>query len=943
MNLKQVRIKNFRGYGENQSDSEGFYIFDGLENPFVIFNGFNGFGKTSLFEAIEWCFTDEVQRLTAVESIYDKRDMKTSHYLKFFHPEGKSTKDRQIAVELLFDNGLRITRTSYSASHKVGNGDHYSSELLKWHDDGTTSVISEVEVMAAFQRSEGPLQASQFLKTHMLAQESMNHFIRTETPKDRRNIFMRLLNYQNVFTFNEDVNGLSPHSFTTKKEEISSKNSELQSVIDGINHFLQMKQFNSMDDYLSKFRQANQDLVSFIEANTTMDDVPVSELLKGEEITLNMCVSFQERYQAMYESYNSIKVDVSQKGEKLAAIKEIIGDLDKLGEGIRLIKSLSQAVYVRATDYRALADERTRLGSERETIETQMTVMVNRKAELVSFKTLPVVLSEGLRKEQFLITDQFWADLSSVQTYWSLLLTTFKLEIDQVAMTQYEPEPIFDRMRAFKPIYIELAKQMRQINQQILVIDAQLRTRTMANTALRNVLEQVKTYLISEDSEGIACPVCLNTDFSGSQYDDINEKFTDDTPVKERLLHIMDASISSGDEAVGLLSNDLTRLKVELAEVQRSIGETVIAVLLIDITTLATEYRSQYTRINNALEELEKAAQTVLSRINERIPEIEKQQQNYVSCCIAMFGDDYDITQLQESDISQLILDLENKKSGFIKEITERFHYEYEPNLSRLDETLTELKQRQGVSDYFPSNLINLDRDIEQTAKKLAYVDQLLQHLNTLFTYKVSEEFDKKLHTYVKSQEDIIRNKERIIKLTTYAETVKTLKANTARVQKEILETKLSRHPIISWIYENISPHPFHKKLLITSDAKGANFKNEREELHLDHIFSAAQLNVLALSVFLGLGLSQRYSLLDQVFLDDPIQSMDDVNILALIDVFRAIQDTKNNRKKIIISTHDNNFAKLLAIKMRNRSYTQYNFVGYGAEGPKVERTIHIV
>lgn len=106
----------------------------------------------------------------------------------------------------------------------------------------------------------------------------------------------------------------------------------------------------------------------------------------------------------------------------------------------------------------------------------------------------------------------------------------------------------------------------------------------------------------------------------------------------------------------------------------------------------------------------------------------------------------------------------------------------------------------------------------------------------------------------------------------------------------------------------------------------------------MDQIFSSAQLNILALSIFLGLGLSQEYSSIKQLFLDDPIQSMDDVNILAFIDVLRAILDSNSKHKKIILSTHDDNFAKLLSIKMRNRSFVEYKFISYGNEGPIIER-----
>ncbi|RHW53757.1 hypothetical protein DZC34_22120 [Clostridium botulinum] len=84
----------------------------------------------------------------------------------------------------------------------------------------------------------------------------------------------------------------------------------------------------------------------------------------------------------------------------------------------------------------------------------------------------------------------------------------------------------------------------------------------------------------------------------------------------------------------------------------------------------------------------------------------------------------------------------------------------------------------------------------------------------------------------------------------------------------------------------------------------------------------------------MGLGLTQKCSNLDQLFLDDPIQSMDDINILSYIDLMRAIIDSNVISKNIVISTHDDNFAKLLSIKMRNKEFKVYNFISYSKEGP---------
>ena len=75
----------------------------------------------------------------------------------------------------------------------------------------------------------------------------------------------------------------------------------------------------------------------------------------------------------------------------------------------------------------------------------------------------------------------------------------------------------------------------------------------------------------------------------------------------------------------------------------------------------------------------------------------------------------------------------------------------------------------------------------------------------------------------------------------------------------------------------------------------------------------------------------------NQLYLDDPIQSMDDINILSFIDLLRCFIDSEDFKNDIILSTHDSNFAKLLMIKMRNKKYKIINFESYGNEGPIID------
>ena len=130
---------------------------------------------------------------------------------------------------------------------------------------------------------------------------------------------------------------------------------------------------------------------------------------------------------------------------------------------------------------------------------------------------------------------------------------------------------------------------------------------------------------------------------------------------------------------------------------------------------------------------------------------------------------------------------------------------------------------------------------------------------------------------------------------------------------------------LIDSIYKKIDPHPSFKKVefradFTTSDNPGLNIVlSDITGKHISPMlfFSAAQLNVLSLSVFLASALyakDDNGDPLNVIMIDDPIQSMDSINILAMIDLLRSI--SLRFDKQIIISTHDDNFFGLLQRKI---------------------------
>lgn len=136
---------------------------------------------------------------------------------------------------------------------------------------------------------------------------------------------------------------------------------------------------------------------------------------------------------------------------------------------------------------------------------------------------------------------------------------------------------------------------------------------------------------------------------------------------------------------------------------------------------------------------------------------------------------------------------------------------------------------------------------------------------------------------------------------------------------------------LINAIYKKIDPHPEFKEVeflldISIPDKPGLNIvlKNDKGETSSPILyFSTAQMNILSLSVFLANALhatDDNGNPIDVIMIDDPIQSMDSINILSTIDLLRSIIIRFD--KQIIISTHDKNFFELLRRKI------PYNVMG---------------
>lgn len=171
---------------------------------------------------------------------------------------------------------------------------------------------------------------------------------------------------------------------------------------------------------------------------------------------------------------------------------------------------------------------------------------------------------------------------------------------------------------------------------------------------------------------------------------------------------------------------------------------------------------------------------------------------------------------------------------------------------------------------------------------------------------------------------------------------IEALREAASRVVRERIK---EIEPLLSDIYTRIDAHPaFRVVRFLASVSRGRGLlatvvSDPLSEIQSDTpatVLSSSQMNALAVCTFLSLNLGVARPPLDAAILDDPLQSLDDINLLGLIDLLRRTKD----QRQLFVSTHDSRFGELLARKLRPGSSEQRTVVieleGWTRSGPAV-------
>lgn len=459
----------------------------------------------------------------------------------------------------------------------------------------------------------------------------------------------------------------------------------------------------------------------------------------------------------------------------------------------------------------------------------------------------------------------------------------------------------------------------------------------------------------------------------------LSEWETQKEKIEGQLKEELEVVVQIKSDKLSILRNKLVQLneKIDSSEKTQRESERQQAELLEEIKKLSLEInelsQDELVKDINAKEKSLKA-EVITAESNLELSKMSLQQNNIflLECEKELFTINEYFKNLEKEDYFIQISSFLEKHRAHYTELTNLSKSEWDKLSEKKDgieEQISEIKQKiQSVTQSLVSNnaLIDLNNAEEIKKEKENIVRQLKNEVDVFYSsveklindnYTERSKILEKIKTsFDDISLELIGQKNKLSKFEILLNQIQLAKGYFTRrsMEKEIqeLNARIDNHEqvseklsnmldsilsslrkkvdgffytdLINMIYKKIDPHPSFKRVEFmldttkTQPSLNITLRNEGGEIISPNLyFSSAQLNVLSLSVFLANALHAKddeNNPIDVILIDDPIQAMDSINILSTIDLLRNI--SVNFDKQIIISTHNENFFRLLQKKI---------------------------
>jgi DNA repair exonuclease SbcCD ATPase subunit len=224
-------------------------------------------------------------------------------------------------------------------------------------------------------------------------------------------------------------------------------------------------------------------------------------------------------------------------------------------------------------------------------------------------------------------------------------------------------------------------------------------------------------------------------------------------------------------------------------------------------------------------------------------------------------------------------------------------------------------------------------------------VAALARELTAVWDASASNEEARAVHERAEVDQRVAALQERRARLAGARNAASTLLRAVKEARVEVVRQEFSRiSPLAQDVYSRLDPHPTFQDIDLVPEvfrAAGTASASVRDPLlgiSADPmlVFSSAQANIAAISFVVALNWAAA-NRVPVLMLDDPLQAMDDINVLGFADLCRHLR----HFRQLIISTHEKRFAQLLERKLAPRREGDrtlaVDFLGWDRSGPMIK------
>lgn len=1045
MKIKKVEISAFRAYDNIEDSIFDFVLPDDEVADFVSIYAPNGYGKTSFYDAVEWCVTGQIERFHRNRSEYDKlgkENRKANKNNPFFlqHNNQKEIKGSVNVLTNQVEFNRKLTSSTVYDFHKKASEIYFKDVILS--QDLVDTFIKEDKADERYKKFVENISSlgsyNNALKNIIKLTENTNDTL-TEL-KDKKEKIEQIqlsLDFDGDEKILEEINKaitnliddeeplsiiqkdkFSKNEFDVLTQKVSSRITTLKIEIDRQDSYIKEidKSFNGI--------KSDENRIGVTEYNNQIKKK--EKLIKGKKVLSEVLVTLNELKKVEKQLADSTKeldqiIELNkshtQIKKELTNFFKIESDLDKCKKEIDVFNTgLNEVID---SESKSLSQEND-LNIDIKKLQEDIKIREKKLEDLPSIKELLKKIQsnkESIDKSIKSTKKDFDNDQKILDSL-NLELKDFiyyrdKIESDIEILLDYS---FFNKDKSVIEKILEFGKEIKIIDNSISSLNKKISDQEKLDNELSAFIS--KGLELVTEKESSSCILCTR---QYKSYTELAEKIINN--------NLLEDSLQNYIKEKSLLSLEKDKKVSESNDYKKDIKNSV-----------ESKINSINAKINKKSKEIEKNNRTIELKLEEQL-KLNKEEFSLLTFFEEKPTTSFDdllkkgIDKIQkELNDKSLILDQiksKRKKTASSKEkITSK--------ISVLKNKIEEIKKRKEyveVTTYFNEVLKTNTIELEIIEKELNKNSDIISSLkNSISNYqnsiktkkeflikndKTAEELNNEINRIETLQlgcEKLIQNYEQFIlteyeidlknspqseinksfeklkaqeknnsdkknKILKYYLIVENLKDNTynflesENTKKDIVElkskikiytsiqSKLNEEKenlesflkstidsffyteLISALYQKIDPHPNYN--LIEFDCDFTE-KNPRLQIYtVDKegnrsiptlYFSTAQINVLSLSIFLARALKAKNpdtgDIIECIFIDDPVQSMDSINVLSFIDLFRSI--IVNLKRQLIVSSHEENFHLLLQKKIP-RGLFKSKFINFETFG-KLEK-----